>query len=302
MRFLLAISFLASVSSAHPLGQYFENVVNVSSRLWVAYPDGSRGTVAGTSATGYILNKAQGLIVTNLHNITPCMQAAGEKESWHPSAMQKGTNCQAELDLNFPFKDSVRQIRGAKIVDYGMPPGKDLAHDDWAILQVNPQLLKDFSEVKASPRELTAGEKIFFVGFPAKPVGQQIQGDAYFSEGQILSKTEAKETWSYLYKGFRLSFEQFAYLEKISDLNYFKHANVFFHNAPIYYGFSGSGVIDEKGNLIGLIFGAANLWNMKFGDRPAELNIDPWNVTNPVNKLSMGISMRAVCSSGNYCK
>ena len=258
----------------------------------------------GGTGTGFLIEKTQGLVLTNIHVIATCFDALGEEDPWSPSTAVIGKNCSPQT-INITFLNAQGQpsTRQAKILAIGTPthPESSILHD-WVLLQIDAQTVKNIPALKASTRTLTPGEPIRFAGFPVSPVGKKLSPTPglYTSTGQILATSLVTETWYTIYESLNLSAEQFNSLTNFGMKNLITNPNIFFHDALIIGGYSGSPVFDEAGYLVGLVFGNASTWNYNFGDYPAALGADASQPDKLANKLSTGVLLKAICETESF--
>jgi hypothetical protein len=157
---------------------------------------------------------------------------------------------------------------------------------------------------KLSPRDLLAGEDIRFAGFPIEPVGRLVDSHSkmYESVGKIESLRYASAAWLTIYKSLKLTELQLFKIFLFTHDNYLSHSSMFYHNAPIMAGYSGSPVFDDSGSLVGLIWGGISTWDSSFGDFPEALGYDPKNPSKLANRLSAGIKIKDICAQSLLCK
>lgn len=256
----------------------------------------------GGTATGVLIEKNQGFVLTNIHVIVTCFDALGETNPWRPSNAVVGKTCpQKTLEIIFPNADGLPSTTEVKILAIGNPAHADANSllNDWVILQINPAVVKNIPALKAFPRELVPGESIHFAGFPSAPVGEKLADTPafYSSAGQILSSYFASEVSKSIYESLNLSEANFNSLRDYTMKNLFNNTSVFFHDALIIAGYSGSPVFDQSGIMVGIIFGNASAWDHSFGEYPAALGADARNPSKPANKLSAGVILKSICEN-----
>ncbi len=256
----------------------------------------------GGIGTGVLIEKTQGFVLTNIHVIVTCFDALGETNPWHPSNAVIGKTCpQTTLEIIFPNADGLTSTGTAKILAIGNPAhaGANSLLNDWVILQIDPTIVKNIPALKAFSRELIPGESIHFTGFPAAPVGEKLANTPgfYSSAGQILSSSYASEISKSIYESLNLSAANFNSLRDFTLNNLFNNTSVFFHDALIIGGYSGSPVFDQSDIMVGIVFGNASAWDYNFGEYPAALGADASNPSKPANKLSAGVLLKSICEN-----
>ncbi|AZZ36762.1 hypothetical protein CIK05_08145 [Bdellovibrio sp. qaytius] len=257
----------------------------------------------GGAGTGFLIEKTKGLVLTNIHVIATCFDALGE-DPWKPSNAVIGKSCPPQT-INITFLNAQGQpsTRSVKILAIGTPthPESSMLHD-WVLLQIDANKVKNIPALKASARTLKPGESIRFAGFPASPVGKklsQVPG-LYTNTGQILATPFVTEVWYTIYESLNLPAEQFSSLTNFGLKNFMTNPNIFFHDALIIGGYSGSPVFDEAGYVVGLLFGNASAWNYNFGDYPEALGADASKPDKLANKLSMGVLFQSICETESF--
>lgn len=256
----------------------------------------------GGIGTGVLIEKTQGFVLTNIHVIVTCFDALSETNPWRPTNAVVGKTCPKKtLNIIFPNADGEPSATEAKILAIGNPAhaGANSLLNDWVILQINPAIVKNIPALKAFPRELIPGESIHFAGFPAAPVGEKLANTPgfYSSSGQILSSSYASEVSKSIYESLNLSEDNFNSLRDYTLKNLFNNTSIFFHDALIIGGYSGSPMFDQSGIVVGIIFGNASTWDYSFGEYPAALGADASNPSKPANKLSTGILLKSICKN-----
>lgn len=256
----------------------------------------------GGIGTGVLIEKTQGFVLTNIHVIVTCFDALGETNPWRPTNAVVGKSCpQKTLNIIFPNVDGLPSTAEAEIIAIGNPayPGANSLLNDWVILQIDPAVVKNIPALKAFARELIPGENIHFAGFPSAPVGEKLANTPgfYASSGKILSSYYASEVSRSIYESLDLSETNFNSLRDFTMNNLFNNASIFFHDALIIGGYSGSPVFDQSGIMVGIIFGNASAWDYSFGEYPAALGADASNPSKPANKLSAGILLKSICEN-----
>lgn len=300
MQILLCFIFVilnAAVSfSADLIQSQYASIAKIQSNLLKGL------SAPGGIGTGVLLEKNHGFVLTNIHVIVTCFDALGETNPWQPSNTVVGKTCPlGTLNIIFPNVDGMASTAEAKIIAIGNPAhlGANSLLNDWVILQINPAIVKNIPVLKAFSRELIPGESIHFAGFPAAPVGEKLANTPgfYSSAGQILSSSYASEVSKSIYESLNLSEANFNSLRDYTLNNLFNNTSVFFHDALIIGGYSGSPVFDQSGIMVGIIFGNASAWDYNFGEYPAALGADASNPSKPANKLSTGVLLKSICEN-----
>lgn len=303
--FLLASLFFGTTVFASPALQPlpYAAVASVES---TQVPAG-KAHAPGGPGTG-VLIRASGLILTNIHVIVACLDALGESDPWHPSQAVVGKSCPpSSLKISFPMAPGQPSIKGAKIVAVGKPmiAGPDALLADWILLSVNPDKVRSVSPVRLSSREISPGEPIRIAGFPSSPVGKLVPGSENMFEtaGLAESADEVESIWKGIYSSLSLTSDQFAHLFAFVRDNLFGSKDVFFHDALVISGYSGSAVFDSTGDMVGLVFGNASTWVYDYGDYPDEfLGLDPSRPDKPANRMSTGIRLSTICRETRACQ
>ncbi len=249
------------------------------------------GLPVGNVGTGILLNH-EGLFLTNFHNIIGCFRAENQNPRKNPNFMM-GRVCRAKSTIEFVnagFAMKVKEFKVVNLGSIGIDQNQQL-YRDWALLKISHPRLKEVPLPKIAEQNENIGE-IRILGFPAQPVGQVVQTgkELRMTAGRLLDYRRTMNNWVKIYSELALNISQFQDLLLTVKRNFFTDNESLFHNAPVFPGYSGGPIFNEREEMIGITWGSLTLWNEEYGPLPQEkLGLDFRRPEKLSNQMATGL-------------